>query len=75
MIIRFLTKEQHPRDAQRVIYWFDVKLPVLAWTDICVGFDENENLVSASKTFYELDADLRNEIIANTQRMVKKVMA
>ena len=74
MIIKYSTKTQDIRNPERVIYWFEIKLPTQAWTSICIGFDSNKQFTCGSKTFFELDSQTRDEIVANTQPMVDKVV-
>lgn len=72
MIINYSGPTTCPRTGTTT-HWFDVKVVSLKWTTITVGLNENGKFTSGSKTFFELDKDQQDKIIAQVEAMHKRM--
>ena len=73
-IIKYSNFTIDPRNGSKT-YWFTVKLQGMEYTSIDVGFSAEGKHVSGSKTFFELDAKVREEIVEQTRGMVPMVVS
>ena len=73
MIIKFATTTLDSTDPNKVTYWFEVKIPTLPWTDICIGFDANGNWTCASRSFFELDTEAQKKAIYEAAELLSKM--
>lgn len=74
MIIKYAGMTQESRDPKDVTYWFDVKLVDLKWTYIAVGFNSKKEFTRGSKTFFELDSEIRDTIIEAVKSFANEVI-
>ena len=74
MIIKYMGTTIGTRDKDDVTYWFSVQLQGYECTSVDVGFSAEGKLISASKTFFELEESQKALIEAQTAPMVEKVV-
>ena len=74
LAVTFSMEAMDPR-THLITYWFDAKVPGYECTDICFGLSHTGEWTTASGTFFNLEKDIKDQVLKLGRELLPKVIS